>query len=824
MGENTSITIENSPSPIYAAFNNVKIFGCSNGWNTIDVKPNSTLYLFNNSQISDAATAVTLRGSNASIINSEISANGTGISSIHNSEIEIFGSEISNNEFGINSDGHAFIDIDNSKFSDHTESGIYLDGVPTLILEDSEFENNNIGMEIKEFAIVESIKRNIFESNQSGIFLNDSKALINLEASVGNENIFRNCNVGIKGEIPRAKIKHNIFEKNKTSIQLSGGGFVDIFNNSIGYDIWGIRATNGSNFRASNNEIGTADNFGFWGVSCFFSQGRIDSNDKIRGKIEGVRVSNSPGSSVINNEINITGIPNYNNAAIRWKYSDRIDTGGEETSSEINDNTITNTNTRAGIEVTASREIAVSNNTVNQSGSIPSGSSALISNGNEMPQWNYNLVEEGYTNGVNIVNTSNSTIQCNELVNLNKGLLINPNSPFHDILTNTLDGSSADMTTYSRLGIQPHHGNLWYGGTAEAIGLKQGEIDNSLIIYDSDLNPEYQPSNPNPLNLIEFQTDYENETLDCTGDPGSNFPEAGDICDHYSQAVLLQSTDQYAYWSNMYRLFSNAYFSDSNTANWPTCLQTWWSNNSLNCGIKEVIISFGFVRAELKGQSANSIIAAYDDVLNSIDNNVPETEINALITSLENLTNTRRSQSQNSLFTEKNTMQLVNCSSNFDNLWPSTLSLLYGYLRGDTLTTQDTIALQGTATLCVTQYGDPVNWARSIIEDFDHTRYDLNDDCMSVPRSKLSENEDPKLEEISIAPNPADDEIVIENIGAKTTRMELFSIEGRRLKSCNTEDLDQLIFSVQEFNSGIYFLKLFESEGDFSTHKIIVQH
>jgi hypothetical protein len=80
----------------------------------------------------------------------------------------------------------------------------------------------------------------------------------------------------------------------------------------------------------------------------------------------------------------------------------------------------------------------------------------------------------------------------------------------------------------------------------------------------------------------------------------------------------------------------------------------------------------------------------------------------------------------------------------------------------------------------------------------------------------LSVSENSKLNNLKAYPNPTYDKIAIEDIHNAISKIEVFTIYGQRLMTTPEKS-----FSLKQYDSGIYLIKVFSNNNEIKCLKII---
>lgn len=757
--------------PLSVTFDNMNLRGCEDGWRGVNVNKNASLSFVNGSNIQDAERAFLLgSGGGLFVIESSIKDNNIGILSYNESTIGIRDSEISNNKIGMDINGPAYLSL---------------------------------------------FRGNVFDSNTYGVQLKGSVLPTNLRAIEGHENLFSNNYIGINTSNASARIAWNNFADNFTSIQLNSSGFTEIHNNNIGYNVYGLHAYNGSNFRAFDNVIGLPDDFGNFGVWAAASSFDVRQNT-IRGKSRPASVLLSPNAELDGNTIFLeANSTSQSPIAVYWSQSEGI----------IHNNTIDMDDGQKGIEVISTQNTDVINNTITASDSenrsvgiaVSASTNNLISR---------NDIEGDLNSGIRLTNASSTIVECNQLNPQGVAVLIDPNSAFHTIRGNTLNGN-IDVMTSSELGVQYHHGNHFIGGTILAPGLNSNQVFNSRFVADCLLNPTFCPQVALPSGFLEQQFDFGNVTYYCSGVPVPLVSDSDEACHYLNQLIQDDTYDDNERWIGLYHFYSS-YRENLENDDWSECAQEIWDGYATEIGLKTLIESDIIISLAQEGRTPQRKEYLLNQIKNSKTPQMSDKSYGNVLNELKSLEKVDFMDLQHTLSEEVNVLQSLSSDHPSSQLWLSTKVLTYKKMMNLELTNSELDELKNTAELCALEYGDPVHWARSILSEYGDTDYSLFDDCEIESRS--SKSIEPNVDtSIKIYPNPT--------LGSKGFNAEL-PIENRvssvRIYDANrnwidtVEDMDTADSNVFHYSktlpAAVYFIEFKLMDGSRIIEKLIVIH
>lgn len=301
-----------------------------------------------------------------------------------------------------------------------------------------------------------------------------------------NENILLTIDLGEINNVQYAitSISRSLIVNNM-SITNSNYGLVLYFcpgsvvlNSYIGFNDYGILAAWSPLLRVSNNQFSEYQNpRGRIAINLFFSgKSTVSGNQNIEASEVGVNLWQSPYTSVSYNIINIFGNNNQYGGGVKINSSSYCTV--EENYFDINQSSF-------GVETVASTKSHIHNNQVDHFSTISTRTAAIRSMGSleETIELN-NTFGEANATGILAQNSSFNNYHCNVTIDGKEGLGIYFNSEIQNIQVNTMDDVT-DLSIRSTVGVQRHHGNLFYGGVAKAFELNSDEIFESRFFVNS---------------------------------------------------------------------------------------------------------------------------------------------------------------------------------------------------------------------------------------------------------------------------------------------------------------------------------------------------
>lgn len=89
--------------------------------------------------------------------------------------------------------------------------------------------------------------------------------------------------------------------------------------------------------------------------------------------------------------------------------------------------------------------------------------------------------------------------------------------------------------------------------------------------------------------------------------------------------------------------------------------------------------------------------------------------------------------------------------------------------------------------------------------------------------STLSNDDFESVENVKVYPNPAKDVLNISNSASNLASAELYNVLGKRVNLLSATTLDNITINLRGLQSGVYILRLKNTDGDSSTRKVIIE-
>lgn len=703
----------------------------------------------------------TISGSSTYIIDAE-AGSYTSLTSMH----------LRDSEFGIRFDGDANMDqyylntIENITFN-----GIEIVGDPGVLNNTFDFDTHPVSYNF------------ITNTGWSGIEARNVKVLIKRFA-------ISDCNLGVKLlDCPKSQIANSIIDFNKTAISLNRCAESYIDNNSLGYyafqsnqpNDYGIFANRSVDINITNNVIYSKKN-------CIQSQSsalNVDANTMSLEPSPGW--VNSVVQSVVSNDI-------YSNNYIDVKDGlQGFDMVFSDQSQITNNDIECLVPGKMGINLRTGMQYNLGQNRI-----------ITASNGTRARQ------------AVNVENSGNNTIYCNDLEGQEEALFVRDNSMVQDLDANIFTGQTA-LRFRSLLEPQSDKGNEFYkldgskGGILTAEGLSFEQIQESSFLVNPTIEEQVPVAEPDFVGLVNASSSITPEGCDQSL-IGPNWdgvidPPAIVVCDIVDGLNAIQESDESRYTINMIHLY-RYFLMRLPIAEWPECLSIKWINDEL-CGIKELVTAqknfnesiYNYYQSDLHDYIAQSeegdeqtISQLNSQYQLSVDNGMTEAEADL--------------------------MNII-CDDEIVTTWKEIMILLIKYIRQETMNGGDMYTLQQTAQLCSSDYGDPVNWADMMYSNITESSLAPATNCgqEAALYFQLPDNA------VKVSPNPSTGLFIIDvPMDYSKLSYTISDNIGRIIASGSSKKVETLNLDIQQESTGIYFLHLvIDNDKEISKKLVLVK-
>ncbi len=786
IGSNTDFIIK---SGVTARFEKVNFISCGGDWGSIIVEGGGTLIL-DDCSFSDVSNPIILQDG---------------------AELKVINTSFENINTAILAEGSSKMFIENNTFSNCAESGIELNGDVTFDkIEDNTFSNGGNGILIKNTGLTCIFPKpghpNIFSNNDFGIRIIKG-GTVKIHVNEFYDNI-----TGVFSSGLGVEIGNNTFEGSFFGLNLSCTGFSSIFYNTFDGEERAITASYGM-YNIQNNIIGESSScvegirlfdtssFGVWtntiyaenlGVSSFFSNGEIRENL--------IEIMGSSNSSY--------GISTYFH------------------NGDIHGNTLDCSGTYSAISLVNCNGFNVNNNTVNLSGS----EHAIDIQSSSYLEVFENLMDGAATIGINCNNSPGIQVICNDYDGPSRGLVTEGASMDMTIETNVFTACSMeDLFISSPIGRQRHAGNTFYGGAFSDLF----DFDFDYFIYDDTLGDARFKPVPFTNGLFKFENDVDNESLSCTATIGVGFsfyqnnPDA--LCQLLARVKKLKvEDDNYEkYWNFMYNLIKH-FKMNVDQEKWPPCFKVFVEELD-DCGLislidAEIAIIDSKRDEKNKAEEHSEEIKRLQTLLSENNHETLETHQGEIIQIQEKLTNTFEEvkiETIQSLEREKSEVDGIECDEEIFEIWKFIFVQNINLLTKEELNPEDLNLMVNHAQLCLSEYGNAIQSARTILRQIENQLFLDPEDCeqeRSESRSILREKSE--KEEVVFYPNPFNNIINISINASLYEEMYIQNINGTTILNISQLE-DQMKINLENEKSGMYILQLKRKDGARISEKII---
>jgi hypothetical protein len=477
----------------------------------------------------------------------------------------------------------------------------------------------------------------------------------------------------------------------------------------------------------------------------------------------------------------------------------------------IDNNYISTNALRSSLTSYLNYDLEIVNNDISHEGpAITQAILGLGSHGNIISQ---NIIESN-TATISLNNSSSNTMECNIIPSATKGIDIKHNSDLHTIKGNTINASLSDLQIQSVIGQQPHHGNVFAGGTAEAIGLD----DQELILSQFKVNPSFQnhmPSNPIPDNGEWFVPESNPEPFNCDGIIiGPYFNE--DICEYWKILKKIKDTQPNRFFINLYHVLYRA--KKDTSFHLPDCIRLDTLLTQL-CGVIKITDIFAELTKPSLDQNKMATLRQHGvQYIAETDENKKEEMRAMLHDEFMRLKEIKENNDSLRLDSLRHDLNLLECDSVIIQKWKEILLLYIKFRVNDSVAVADRRAVLDYSMHCDDEYGDAIYLARIMASTFTDEDFDQYDGCISPPhfQPKVSNVQD-LLEFVKVFPNPGTGLINIEMPHSFTGLCTVMDIMGNQIfsKPClnaqnveidlsNNPGLNLIQFTTDKFSSKIF--------------------
>lgn len=616
-----------------------------------------------------------------------------------------------------------------------------------------------------------------------------------------------NCNKGIDLNAGTNSLGHNTIVNCKYPISLTNTSNSTISNNTILGDFnIGINCVKSSAI-INENTIGSANNPGGTGVNCYDSY-FVDIYKNL-----GIFAKN--GVKVLYTLTNIVG----NNIDVKSSLSGiGILTNANE-QSEIASNYITTNASFCGIFSRLNSDETIRNNEITFTNPSYISSAAIRGGGKHGGSISQNIINAYSVDGIYLNNSTDNEIKCNRIPTGDVGISIAHNSDFHTIKGNYLNNNK-DLEIRSVIGEQPHLGNEYIGGTAEAIGLIDDEIRLSRFFVDASI-PNQMPTNPNPANGQWFVSETNPDPYNCNGLIIGPDLEDG-LCIYWTELKKIRDTLPNRFFINVYHLLLKA--KKDTSFKLPNCIKLDPILTQI-CGITKITDLFV---ALTKPRLHSSNFACLRKYASLWAESRDEGEKRDFRTKMEEAYDTiiplivlAESQDSSRLDSIRQELELINCDSLILIKWKEILKLFVKYKQNDSIDVRDRSAVINYSTHCADVYGDAIYLARMMANSFDDINYEQYDNCISAPALPQIRTVRDIMADISILPNPTSGIVQVTFSEPFDGICRVLDITGKVMLTKSFASSVKLQIDLSDFG-GINLIQISSKSGISKTFKVVV--
>lgn len=574
-------------------------------------------------------------------------------------------------------------------------------------------------------------------------------------------------------------------------ISLVQSGEVSLYENDIDADVYGVLAKS-SMLIATSNRVGLNSSLyrGIWLESG--ADGIIEDNT-VNADYHCISVNYS--YAVVNSNI-VTMNGGFSFDAGIWSFASNVVASSNEVSGSG----------YSGIYLIGNNGSMMSYNTVDGS-----YDRAVLLQGSQDQYLLENDINGSSYAGIYNLNSSDNMYECNAIEAGDYGLYNGSGSANQMILTNVFEDASTDFYTNSNMSKQSFHGNSdWkYAEASSSIDL---QIHHFEVSDEQDYGGEV-PNSWVPVELFKEPADVESPASCSMIGPGGA-PSTEFICWWVDYLQNLPEDKQKFFWINTYHIIKN-YKSKVPEADWPLCL-------IIFCEVLEECGIFLLVESEVAYAKA---LEGYGDELKELKSDMNYSELESqeekagFRIAAASFNVDKQAQLKQLRVEQTETLNEIECANEMFDLWSSVYLLRLKH-QDEQLTEGELEHLSEVSSLCASEYGDVVHWARGLLSAYTMELPPSNDECLDkvAPRSR-SMQQAVSLGELY--PNPAKDEVSITLNGYEVSTLVIKSIDGRVLKKIAlSPGLNRL--ETSELSEGLYLLDLENSIDLEKVKKLII--
>lgn len=469
--------------------------------------------------------------------------------------------------------------------------------------------------------------------------------------------------------------------------------------------------------------------------------------------------------------------------------------GANDERSEISNNYMIVNNVKYGIATKYSNPSDISNNKINftapdvyASYRIPA---AIAIGGGVGGNISANeVLGDPALDGIRIQNSMGNEMTCNHIYYTKEGISIRYNADLHTIKANTLNAAK-DLIIRSEVGQQIHHGNVFLGGTAEAIDLNDQEIFRSTFF----VNSSYSHQMPVNVSPPEWFVGQDGTPSDCSGiiiGPDWDNPPMR-LCQYYAHLKTLRDSLPNRFFTSLYHLLR--YEMKKPGFRLPDCIKNdsaYWQI----CGLMDIV---RLTRAtdttgvqKIGSDTLRTLVATYSTARDSVTRAHINNSIGQLWAQISATRTINARQDSVILDSLTHIVPAINCQSPIVSMWKDALLILLRYKLAGFIAHADKARAEEISRSCADEWGDVVHLSRALVSTYSDRDYATFDDCREDVRFRSADYR--AAHTLSVSPNPTTGILDI-HLPSSSGTLYVTSMDGRLLltqvvSSSNHHSLD----------------------------------
>ena len=598
------------------------------------------------------------------------------------------------------------------------------------------------------------------------------------------------CNTGVKAINSQGLISDVRINDAQTGFDIAGCDDIAILYNEINAHRRGVNAYE-STVHIDENNIGLGQDVAIpmVGIRTLVCDVTIDDN-VMEASRRGIENSFSIGNGqVSDNIITVHGSTGASVQGIRSWFSDGM---------HIKQNLVQGSNHVVGIQVKDCVGANVDRNTVDAD---DIGNGIAVTSG-EVNTIQLNEILNSPNNGIGIYTSSGNFIDDNDIEAKNIGLLVDhQTSEDQRITCNNFCSGVWDLSINSAVGRQPHHNNLFRptGSKAKASG-----INNNIDQYTFDYQPDqFEGTNCGEFTLKPadgggiFNPDNGTSSESCDADAGSGL---GAMTPEVFCEKLQEATRDWSRFHARLRQLLGRYYATHGPTQLPDCI--------LDCYPTELIRYESELRQAMRADG-------------SVSQNTEGRPSESGVTQLKIV-----AERQYNLLGGNSSViypTIEPCPQEVEDVevYTETYKRLVKQLAFNDLDETDLVAVRGVASLCMSDHGEVVSWARGLLDLYDVHDYQIQDCNIEIEER----NRTITAHTLSLSPNPADHYLEV-NMERESINGILIvaDITGRQLLRYDLISSDNIRLNTTSLENGYYLISHISDGKVTCTHPFVVQH